>query len=404
MNVMQEPKSTGLTRVDTDTIAVSYVVGGTSSTVTTYHVDTGSAPHFTDPHSVNFRDGTNGDQTHHHSLITFDENRLVIAYSHPDSGHGGFIQVITINPADGNLSAGLPVTTTSDQGLYHSVVKLDDDTVVVTYRGTVARGFIQTFDISFDSTITPGTPVQHESARTAYYSLVLVDSNTVAVAYSVLGVGSSMSDGYGRIKVFDVDSNNDITGRGGPIYYNAVTNTALEEQAHFNSLALLDSDTLALAYRGADADGFIRLYDINHNTGSLNATGGPFEHDPADGAFNSLVRVDDGTLALVYGGDLLASMQDSPATPNRIKALAVVVPDTTPPVIESAILTDVNTIVLTASQSLDESATATGFTVSGNPVTVDPEILGSTITIKVDMAIPSGDMVTMGYGGYRRHN
>ena len=43
-----------------------------------------------------------------------------------------------------------------------------------------------------------------------------------------------------------------------------------------------------------------------HPTG-LTARGDPFEHDTANGAFNSLVSVnddDDDTLALVYGGDL----------------------------------------------------------------------------------------------------
>ena len=339
--------------MDDDTIAISYVAGDTtSSTVATYDVNTASAPYFTETHSVDFRTGANGDQTHHHSLITFDANRLVIAYSHPDSSHGGFIQVISIDPVTDNLSAGDPVTTTTNQGLYHSVVKLDDDTVVVTYRGANARGFMQTFDISAVGTLIPGTAYPIEGARTAYYSLVRVDGNTVAVAYSVLGVGFSTADGRGTIKVFDFDLNGVVTESSSTTYYNAVTNTAFEEQAHLNSMVLLDSDTLAVAYRGADADGFIRFYDINHVTGELTATAGPYEHDTADGTFNSLVRVDDVTLALVYGGDLPSVIPDSPTTSNSIKTFTAVVDDT-PPVIESAKTVDANTIVLTASEPLD---------------------------------------------------
>ena len=108
--------------------------------------------------------------------------------------------------------------------------------------------------------------------------------------------GFTTADGHGTIKVFDFDLNGDVT-ESSTTYYNAVTNTAFEEQAHLNSMVLLDSDTLAVAYRGADAGGFIRFYDITHNTGELIASGGPYKHDPDDGAFNSLTRVDDGTLA-----------------------------------------------------------------------------------------------------------
>ena len=393
-----EPKSTGLTRIDDDTIAVSYVVGSTSSTIATYDVDTVFTPHFVELHSADFRAGTNGEQTHNHSLITFDENRLVLAYSYPDSTHAGFIQIITVDPDNGDLNAETPVAITANQGLYNSIVKLDDDTVVLGYSGAYAWGFIQAFDISTNSTITAGPAVQHEPARTAYHSLIRVDGDTVAVAYSAIGDSTSTSDGNGRLKVFDVASNGSITKRGSQVYYNDAANAAFEGQVHLNSLELLDS-TLVLAYRGADGDGFIRLYDINRNTGGLTVIGEPYEHDTADGAFNSLLKIDDDTLALVYGGDLPGIIQDSTTTPNRIKTFTVIVPDTTPPVIESVEITDDTTIVITASESLAGTAVLEDFAVSDNTISGDPVISDNIITITVGMAIPSGGTVTVNYTG-----
>ena len=365
----------------------------------TYDVDTASTTlmPFTLSQSTDFRTGTTGDQTHNHSLIAFDENRLVIAYSYPDSTPTGFIQVITIDPNDGALDARPAVETTDDQGLYNSMVKLDVDTVVLAYRGEDAQGYLNTFDISDNNVITPVTVLEHETERTAYHSIVRVDDDTVVVAYSV--IGTSTSGGYGQIRVFDVASDNDIAVRGVPVYLDTAADATFEEQIHLNSVALLDSDTLAVAYRGADAGGFIRLYDINHFAGSLNATAGPYKHDTADGAFNSLVRVDDGTLALVYGGDLPGVIQDTTATSNSIKTLAFIGPDTTPPVIESAGTTSVNTIELVASQALDGTTDVTDFAVSDNTV-IDPLMISdSTITITVGTAIVGGNTVTMNYTG-----
>ena len=71
-----------------------------------------------------------------------------------------------------------------------------------------------------------------------------------------------------------------------------------EEHAHLNSLALLNTDTLAVAYRGDGPAGNVRLYDIDLSTNGLTARGEAFVHDTANGAFNSLVSVNDETLAL----------------------------------------------------------------------------------------------------------
>ena len=394
------PRSAALVRVDDDTIAVSYVSppenDDFASTVATFDVVYYS-PYFIESESVNFQ---TGGETDDHSLITFDANTLVIAYSHPASSSDGFIQDINIG-SDGALSAGTAETVTTAQGRYPSVVKLDVDTVVVAYRNGTAVGAIQAFDVSPGSTevFDAGTALLHDAGRTAYASLVKVDDTTVALAYSEIGVNTNTGDGSGRIKIFDVATDNTVTQRGDTIiYYNDAATAAYEERVHLNSLVMLDSNTLALAYRGVDADGFIRTYDITPD--GLVATSEPFEHDDTIGAFNSLVRIDDITLALAYGGDLPQQIANT-GTPNRIKTIAAidVATDTTVPTITSFATPDDTTIILLANEYLAGTVDAARVTVPGNVVSVDPVISGLEIIITVDMPLVDGAIVTVGYNG-----
>ena len=400
------PRSTAITRVDDNTIAVSYVKDAATSTIATYDVVTGSATPFGNPNSIDLVPtiANAGGQTRNHSLITFDTNRLVIAFSHPDgSSSGGFIRVVDIDPSNGNLTVVDTLTIHSlpnDTPIqYISMVKLDDDTVVIAYSSTASdKGFIRTYDISDTGNLSRETAVEHDNRRIAYNSIIRVDDDTVAVAYSAIGASTLRDDGHGTIKVFDVVSDGTINGMGSQTYQNTAAVAAFEEQIHLNSMTLLDSDTIAVAYRGDDGDGFIRLYDINLSSGALTVNGDPFEHDTADGAFNSLLRVDDTTLALVYGGDLFTQIQDATATPNRIKTLTTV-QDTTLPTITSAAITVATTIVLTTSEPVVGNTVIADYTIPGYTVTADPVISGNTITITVDAAIAVGSTVTVDYEG-----
>jgi len=83
----------------------------------------------------------------------------------------------------------------------------------------------------------------------------------------------------------------------------------------YNSLVQVDSDTYALAYRGADSDGFISTFTIDSD-GAITAVktqseGNNLEHDTVLGSHNSLVQVDSDTYALAYQGpSALASAGD----------------------------------------------------------------------------------------------
>jgi len=74
------------------------------------------------------------------------------------------------------------------------------------------------------------------------------------------------------------------------------------DNATWNSLVQVDSDTYALAYRGTDSDGFISTFTISSDGTTITEVGS-LEHDTDRGFFNSLVQVDSDTHALAYAGD-----------------------------------------------------------------------------------------------------
>ena len=70
----------------------------------------------------------------------------------------------------------------------------------------------------------------------------------------------------------------------------------------YNSLVKIDDTHFMLAYTGSGNDGYIKTFSID---GSYNITEiDSLEHDTVYGVFNSLVKIDDKHYALTYNGYL----------------------------------------------------------------------------------------------------
>jgi len=220
-------------------------------------------------------------------LVQVDSDTYALAYT--SDPNKAFIKTFTI-PADGSTItevASLEHDTTP--GTLHSLVQVDSDTYALAYTGTGGDGFIKTFTIPADgSTITEVASLEHDAVQGLNNSLVQVDSDTYALAYEGPG-----NDGF--IKTFTI-----------PADGSTITEVAsLEHDTTFggdNSLVQVDSVTYALAYRGADFDGFIKTFTIPAD-GSTITEVASLEHDAVEGLDNSLVQVDSDTYALAYSGD-----------------------------------------------------------------------------------------------------
>ena len=75
-----------------------------------------------------------------------------------------------------------------------------------------------------------------------------------------------------------------------------------DDTGRYNSLVQVDSDTYALAYTGADHDGYISTFNISSDGTTITEVE-TIEHDDDFAWDNSLIKVDSDTFALAYGGE-----------------------------------------------------------------------------------------------------
>ena len=171
---------------------------------------------------------------------------------------------------------------------YNSIVQVDSDTYAVAYADENNDANIATFTISADGTsIVEVASLKHDTGKGLYNSLVQVDSDTYALAYTGAG-----DDGY--IATFTISADG-----------TSITEvTSLEHDTGkglYNSLVQVDSDTYALAYTGADDDGYITTFTISADGTSITEVTS-LEYDTGEALHNSLVQVDSDTYAIAYAG------------------------------------------------------------------------------------------------------
>jgi len=184
-------------------------------------------------------------------------------------------------------------------GYDNSLVQVDADTYALAYTGSGTDGFISTFTISADGSTI--TEVESIEHDTVQGN----DNSLVHVAGDIYALAYTGADDDGYISTFDIDSSGDITAvETQSLGNNLEHDTVMGED---NSLVKVDSDTVALAYEGTDSDGFISTFTIN-SAGAITAVktqslGNNLEHDNKYGRYNSLVQVDADTYALAYQGN-----------------------------------------------------------------------------------------------------
>ena len=147
--------------------------------------------------------------------------------------------------------------------------------------------------------------LEHDARQGQYNSLVQVDSDTYALAYE-----GKDSDGF--ISTFTISSDGTSIVQVDTLEHDDV-------RGQYNSLVHVDSDMYALAYTGADDNGFISTFTIdsdgditpiqiqNHANTSEEDDVANLEHDAINNRatsvlHNSLVKVNSNTIALAYAG------------------------------------------------------------------------------------------------------
>lgn len=227
-----------------------------------------------------------------HSLVQVDADTYALAYG--GNGDDGFIKTFTISADGSTLTEVQSLEHDTLFGLFSSLVRVDADTYALAYtsNGSMSSnpvGVIKTFTISADGTaITEVQSLEHDTIRGQFNSLVQVDANTYALAYAGDG-----QDGF--IKTFTISADGTTITEIQALEHDIVLGTD-------NSLVKVDADTYALAYTGADDDGFIKTFTISADGTTITEVQS-LEHDIVLSSDTSLVKVDTDTYALAYAGD-----------------------------------------------------------------------------------------------------
>ena len=141
-----------------------------------------------------------------------------------------------------------------------------------------------------------------------YNSLVKVDSDTYVLAYA----GNS-NDGY--IKTFTV-----------PADGSTITQVAVLEhdtnQAIYNSLVQVDTDTYVLGYKDGSSDGQLKTFTIPAD-GSTITQVATYEYDTSSSAYNSLVKIDSDTYAVTWYGNKPAALDTYGSWGSYIKTFTI---------------------------------------------------------------------------------
>ncbi len=220
----------------------------------------------------------------YNSIVQVDSDTYAIAYH--NSSYGGYIRTFTVS-SDGTSISGIAyLRHDTNQGTFNSFVQVDSDTYVLAYTGYGNDGFIKTFTIpSNGSSITQVASLEHDISNCIFNSLAKVDSDTYVLAYT-----GTNDDGF--ISTFTISANG--------LTITEVANLEHDtDYGRYNSIVQVDSDTYALAYTGADDDGFISTFTISADGSTITEVAN-LEHDTALGQHNTITQVDSDTYALAY--------------------------------------------------------------------------------------------------------
>ena len=170
-----------------------------------------------------------------------------------------------------------------------SLIQVDSDTYVIAYNGDNADGWISTFTISADGATITEVATLEHDTEQAKYNS-LCQVDSDTYALAYSGLGD---DGY--ITTFTISAD-------GATITEVATLEHDTNEGHHNSLVQVDSDTYALAYTGSGDDGYITTFTIPTDGSSITEVAS-LEHDTGEGVENSIVQVDSDTYALAYTGD-----------------------------------------------------------------------------------------------------
>jgi hypothetical protein len=219
-------------------------------------------------------------------------------YQLPETLNGLTVSVTVTANATGSGAAGDITDDIIDSlefdtanGYEPYMIQVSGDIYAVVYRGGNSDGFVKTVSINTGGEIGNSTidMLEFDGADGYEPCIIRVAGNIFAIVYRGAG-----SDGF--IKTVSINDNGDIDP-------NIIDTAEYDDSSGYEPSPVGTSgDIYAIAYRGAGNDGFIKTVSINEDGDIGNSAIDTLEFDPAAGYEPSLVRISADIYAVAYRG------------------------------------------------------------------------------------------------------
>jgi hypothetical protein len=214
------------------------------------------------------------------SVTELDDTHFIISYF---DGLDAKTKSFEVNPS-GTITNVTAITQATVDPEAQSSVAIDSTHFITAYTSTDGDGFISTYSTD-GSTISLINTLEHDTSFSAEHSLVKISNTHYALAYR--GV-----DGDGFIKIFSLNLSTYVITQVSVLEHDTADCTN-------NSLCVLDSTHLALAYTSTATDGLVKTFTLD---GSYNITQTNSLSINTPSAGHSLVKIKSGVLVLAFQG------------------------------------------------------------------------------------------------------
>ena len=229
----------------------------------------------------------------YNALVKVDENTVALCYRGynygPSGGgsNGSWIKTFTVN--GGTITQAAQLRHFTSWSYYPSWVQADANTFVLAWDDNSSDGIVTTFTIPADgSSITEVAELEYDTDLATYQSIVKLDANTYVVADQSTG-------NTGQMTTFTIpDDGSTIT------QVTQITHSA--SFGFWNSMIPIDEDKVLLTYSGNSTDGYIKVFQIPTDGSSITEKAA-YEHATLFSSHHSLVALDFDTYVLAMTGN-----------------------------------------------------------------------------------------------------
>ncbi len=261
--------------VSGDVYAIAHTGAGADGWVTTVEID--SNGNITDTIIDNLEfDATDCDQP---DIIHVSGDVYAIAYNGPGSdGWLATVEIANNGQITDTVIDTLEFNTSS--GVRPSIVHVSGDVYAIAYQGPGSDGFLATVEIANNGQITDTVidTLEYNTSRGSEPDIIHVSGDVYAIAHRGAG-----NDGW--LATVEIATNGQITD---PVIDTLEFDTV---DGWEPSIAHVSGDVYAIAYRGADEDGWLATVEIATNGQITNTVIDTLEYDIADGVAPNIIFV-----------------------------------------------------------------------------------------------------------------